>query len=122
MFLQEEFPIKDNSPFHLLNFLLLIIYILAQGIFHLIKRRKASDESRPTIRALQVDLKDLETKVVQLDKDNDNQGIMINNKLDLIISQVDEQKSDMKELRKAHQDLNDRFIKLEAMFKPPRRR
>lgn len=117
----QEIP-SDTSPFHLLNFLLLIIYLLSQGLVFLIKRKKDKLNGKVvTINALQIDLEKLEAKVVVLDSNLDKQNIQISNKLDMILNNFDEQKEEFKELQKSHRDLNDRMIRIEEQLKNRRR-
>lgn len=80
-------------------------------------KRKKSTNGVVSIRALQVDLEKLETKVITLDSDLDRQNIQINNKLDMILNSFDEQKGDFKELQRSHRDLNDRMIRIEEAMK-----
>lgn len=112
LFLQQEIP--SVSPFNLLNFLVLTIYILAQGIFYLVKRKKVTHSP---IHALQIDLEKVEAQVIELDNTLDKQNIQINNKLDMLLDQFDEHRGEFKEMRVQHQDLNDRMIRLEEAIK-----
>lgn len=113
MFLQTG----EDSPFHYsaLSSALLTIYVLAQGIVFLVKKKRVIKPD--PVHALQIDLEKLELNVIELDGTLDKQNIQINNKLDMLLSQFDEHRGEFKDMRRQHQDFNDRMIRLEEAIK-----
>lgn len=117
------------DPAHLINFFALLAYILVKELLldkkNLKKELSEVQNRKDPLKALEIDLTSLKSKVVNLEDAIEQQGEALSNKLDIILQDLKEKhqenKSELREMQKdftiAHRDLSERLSAVETELK-----
>lgn len=118
---------------HVINLLALIAYILVKELVldrkNLSEKLKEVQNRKDPLKALEIDLNSVKSKIVNLEDAIEQQGEALDNKLDIILSEFkekfDEHREQIKDMRteqtKAHLELSNRITAIETQMKNKRR-
>lgn len=119
-----------GQPLDIFNLLALITYILIKELIldkkNLRKELHDIQFKKDPLKALEIDLNSVKSKIVNLEDAIEQQGIALDNKLDIIIAEFREKhaenKADLKEMQRGQVDMSQRIAAIEAQLKITKRK